>query len=103
MGLFSKKSKPGRSSRHDEAAERGDTARAIANVSRALTPAKPRRGRLVVYGDAGGAGWRWRLIAPNGKITADSGEAYVHRFDAKIAALRLADVASAAKLEVHDR
>jgi len=28
-------------------------------------------------------GWRWRAVARNGKITADSGEAYTRDFDAK--------------------
>ena len=26
-------------------------------------------------------GWRWRLIADNGRIVADSAEAYTRRFD----------------------
>ena len=32
--------------------------------------------RFVIYVDRGGQ-YRWRLIAPNGKILADSGESYV--------------------------
>jgi uncharacterized protein YegP (UPF0339 family) len=28
-------------------------------------------------------GWRWRAVARNGKITADSGEAYTRECDAK--------------------
>ncbi len=26
-------------------------------------------------------GWRWRMIAGNGRVLADSGEAYEHRVD----------------------
>lgn len=60
-----------------------------------------RRATMIVYPAADG--WRWRLVAPNGKLTADSGEAYIHRFDAKVAARRLADVAGSAKLDIRDR
>lgn len=94
MGLFSKKNK----------------------VETGMDPAQPgadesvkqvhRRGTLIVYFENSKkavAGWRWRLVAPNGKITADSGESYIRRFDAKVAALRLADVAADAVLEVRDR
>jgi uncharacterized protein YegP (UPF0339 family) len=28
-------------------------------------------------------GWRWRLVAPNGKVLADSGEAYTRRRDCR--------------------
>jgi len=31
-----------------------------------------------LYRDTAG-GWRWRLIAGNGRIIADSGESYLHR------------------------
>ena len=31
-----------------------------------------------MYRDVQG-GWRWRLVAANGRIIADSGESYVHR------------------------
>lgn len=34
-------------------------------------------------------GWRWRLKAFNGRIVADSGEAYVTQANAKRAARRL--------------
>lgn len=34
-------------------------------------------------------GWRWRLVAPNGKLTAESGEAYKRRYDCREAAERL--------------
>lgn len=37
-------------------------------------------------------GWRWRLLATNGRIIADSGEAYTREADVKraIRAVRLA-------------
>lgn len=35
-----------------------------------------------VYEDAAGE-WRWRLVAPNGNIIADSGEGYVSKQGAK--------------------
>lgn len=69
-------------------------------------PAAPqRRGTMIIYHENSKAmqGWRWRLVAPNGHITADSGEAYGRRFDAKMAALRLPGVATSAVLEVRDR
>lgn len=37
--------------------------------------------RLDIYQDRA-KGWRWRLIAPNGRIIADSAEAYTRRSDA---------------------
>lgn len=43
--------------------------------------------RIDVYEDDAGE-WRWRLIAPNGQILADSGEGYSRRSDAKRAATR---------------
>jgi uncharacterized protein YegP (UPF0339 family) len=36
-------------------------------------------------------GWRWRLLS-NGRIIADSGEAYASRNNAKRAAKRLMDI-----------
>lgn len=33
-------------------------------------------------------GWRWRLTAANGKVVADSGEAYDTEFNAQRAARR---------------
>lgn len=41
-------------------------------------------------------GWRWRLVAENGKVTADSGEAYSKRWTAKRAVDRLRVVAAKA-------
>lgn len=35
-------------------------------------------------------GWRWRLVAPNGRTVADSGEAYTRRSSLMRAARRLA-------------
>ncbi len=71
----------------------------------AKQPAPLRRGTMIIYHDKSKKwdGWRWRLVAPNGHITADSGEAYGRRFDAKMAALRLPGVAQSAVLEVRDR
>jgi uncharacterized protein YegP (UPF0339 family) len=34
-------------------------------------------------------GWRWRARARNGRILADSGEAYTRRYDAALALERL--------------
>lgn len=33
-------------------------------------------------------GWRWRRVAPNGDVIAESGEAYTRKQDAEIAAIR---------------
>jgi uncharacterized protein YegP (UPF0339 family) len=38
-----------------------------------------------VYQDKAG-GWRWRRVAGNGEIVADSGESYSRKFDALMAA-----------------
>jgi uncharacterized protein YegP (UPF0339 family) len=38
-----------------------------------------------IYSDSAGE-YRWRLVAPNGKIIADSGEGYDSRSNAKRAA-----------------
>ena len=46
--------------------------------------------RLHTYRDAGGK-WRWRMLARNGKIVADSAEGYTRRNGARAAARRLAD------------
>jgi uncharacterized protein YegP (UPF0339 family) len=47
-------------------------------------------------------GWRWRLIAGNGKIVADSGEAYVKRATAVARAKALESLVAAARLEVDE-
>lgn len=39
-----------------------------------------RPGRIVVYRDAANL-WRWRKLASNGHITADSGQGYAERHD----------------------
>lgn len=38
--------------------------------------------KFITYQDNGG-GWRWRLVASNGRIVADSGEAYTRKADVK--------------------
>lgn len=43
--------------------------------------------RVQVYKDHAG-GYRWRLIAPNGRLIAESGEAYTRRWSAWRAARR---------------
>ena len=52
---------------------------------------------LSVYADKKGL-YRWRLTAPNGKITADSGEGYATRGNAIRAARKLAVIALVAKV-----
>lgn len=37
--------------------------------------------KFVVYQDKS-SGWRWRLVAHNGRIVADSAEAYTRKADA---------------------
>lgn len=56
---------------------------------------RSRLGRFETYRDAGGA-WRWRLIAGNGAIVADSAESYTRRVDARQAAKRTRDIARTA-------
>lgn len=46
-----------------------------------------KRPKFVVYKAADG--YRWRLMAANGRIVADSGEAYTRNADALAAAKRL--------------
>jgi uncharacterized protein YegP (UPF0339 family) len=43
--------------------------------------------RLEIYRDLRG-GYRWRLVAPNGRIIADSSESYTRRWSAWRAARR---------------
>jgi uncharacterized protein YegP (UPF0339 family) len=38
-------------------------------------------------------GWRWRMVAPNGRVIADSGEAYSRRGNALRAATKFLDAA----------
>ncbi len=42
----------------------------------------PSEPRFEVYEDNAGE-WRWRLVAPNGEIIADSGEGYVTKQGAR--------------------
>lgn len=49
-----------------------------------------KRARFDVYQDTAGQ-WRWRLLAANGRVVADSGESYTRLRDAEravIAALK---------------
>lgn len=43
--------------------------------------------KTIVYQDNAGE-WRWRRVAPNGEIIADSGESYTRMADAERAASR---------------
>lgn len=47
-------------------------------------------------------GYRWSLIASNGRIVADSGEAYVHRANATRAARALSAIAGHAVIRFDD-
>ena len=53
---------------------------------------KPRY-ELVIYRDRAGQ-FRWRFIAPNGHMVADSGEGYVTRSNAVRAARRMRVIAT---------
>lgn len=90
MGLFSRKNNEA-PVEHLEAA--------AAEMNRPV--AAKRTGTMIVYWAKDG--WRWRLVAPNGKIVADSGEAYKRRYDCKVAAQHLTYMSRFAKLEVRDR
>lgn len=46
---------------------------------------------IEIYEDLGNA-WRWRLVASNGRIVADSAEAYVNKFNARRSAKRLVEL-----------
>ena len=48
----------------------------------------PRRDTIEFYRDVDGR-WRWHYRASNGRILADSGQAYVRRIDAVHAAERI--------------
>ena len=50
--------------------------------------ARPAQMRVYKAGD----GWRWRLVSPNGRIIADSGESYITRAGARRAARTIATV-----------
>lgn len=46
-------------------------------------------------------GWRWRLVSSNGKITAESGEAYIRKRAAVDAANKLSVRATKARLFIN--
>ncbi len=50
-----------------------------------------KRERFQFYQDKAGL-WRWRLVAGNGRIIADSGEGYARRHDVIRAAAKIARV-----------
>ena len=52
-----------------------------------------------IYQDAG-VEWRWRLVAANGRIVADSAEGYTREADAVRAAETAAYTATVATVEV---
>lgn len=58
-----------------------------------------KQGRFRVYRDRKGE-WRWRLIARNGRIVADSGEGYDRRNKAMHAAFTTARIAHGAYVDV---
>lgn len=45
---------------------------------------------ISIYEDRGGE-WRWRCVAPNGRIVADSSEGYTRETDARRAAAAFID------------
>lgn len=55
-----------------------------------------RTGRIEFYKAIDG--WRWRLLSSNGKITAESGEAYIRRYDCRAAAVRFQQTAPLARI-----
>lgn len=54
--------------------------------------------RYEVYQDAGSL-WRWRLRAPNGRIVADSAEAYSRRSKAEDAVARVRRYGAARRVD----
>lgn len=54
--------------------------------------------RFELYKGKGKQRWRWRLVARNGKIIADSGESYTRRIDAIKTVLLLKRKTSSARL-----
>lgn len=57
--------------------------------------------RFEVYKDRGGY-WRWKLIANNGKLIADSGEGYASEYNAVRAAARTKELAPQAPVKRPD-
>lgn len=69
-------------------------------MTQAVPPAwTPRGPRFEVYKD-GAFEWRWRLVAANGRVIADSGESYTRQGDAERAAATACYSASVATVEV---
>jgi uncharacterized protein YegP (UPF0339 family) len=58
-----------------------------------------RNSEFELYEDSGGE-WRWRLVAANGNIIADSGEGYTSEYAARNAAVSLKKEASSASVVV---
>jgi uncharacterized protein YegP (UPF0339 family) len=56
-----------------------------------------RTAKIKVFEGTLGKGWYWRLTAPNGRIIADSAEAYSSRRKAADAVLRLLTTVRAVK------
>ena len=57
--------------------------------------------KFEIYQDASGLGfWRWRLLAGNGKIIADSGEGYSSKTNCKRAVDRVKEIAVDAKYSI---
>jgi uncharacterized protein YegP (UPF0339 family) len=53
--------------------------------------AKHKQAKIVIYQDSSGE-WRWRLVAKNGRIVADSAEGYSKLSNAERAASRFLDI-----------
>ncbi len=54
-----------------------------------------------VYQDKAG-GWRWRLVAENGRIVGDSGESYTRRRDVIRAAKRVGELVQSDLVGIED-
>lgn len=59
-------------------------------------PAPRAPGEVEFYQDNAGK-WRWREVAANGRIIADSGQGYATKWNAKRAWLRAARIAEVAR------
>lgn len=59
------------------------------------------RFKFEIYFDKNGE-WRWRLVANNKKIIADSGEGYESRYACRNAAKKLGEKALNADVEIVD-
>lgn len=70
-------------------------------VLRSFGSAPTRRGRFETFQDSAGE-WRWRLIAGNGLIVADSSEGYTRRADARNAGNRARRIAYWAEEDLTD-